>query len=69
MKKLLIVGGIVAVAVLIGYQAFGHSPGWGWGRGNHMQGYWGSGPHHGWQYGRNYQPLTEEERNPCGRGT
>ncbi len=60
MKKALATVGILALAALIAVPVMAQGPGWG--RGHHMQGYWGGGPGYGRNYGAGYGNLTDEQR-------
>ena len=59
MKRLLIVLGIVLLAGAIAIPVVAHDSGWG--RGRHMMGPWDD--QRGYEYGRGYDRLTEDQRN------
>ena len=63
MKREAVVIGIILLAGLIAYPVFAHGPGWGWGRGHHMMGYWGTGPGYCWQHGGDYANVTPEQQS------
>jgi zinc resistance-associated protein len=60
MKKILAIVGILALAAVVAVPVMAQGPGWG--RGRHMQGYWGGGPGYGWNYGTGNSNLTDEQR-------
>lgn len=63
MTRFLAIFGSLALVAAFAVPLFAHNPGWGWGTGHHMRGYWGGGPGCCGLYGRGYDNLTEEQRS------
>ena len=63
MTKFLAIFGSLALVAAFAVPLFAHNPGWGWGTGHHMRGYWGGGPGCCGLYGRGYDNLTVEQRS------
>jgi zinc resistance-associated protein len=64
MKKILAIVGILALAAVIAVPVMAQGPGYG--RGRHMQGYWGGDAGSCPWYGRGYENLTDEQREQMG---
>ncbi len=54
-RNTFILAGIALIVSVVAVTAFAHGPGWGWGRGGHMMGYWDGGPAYG--------NLTDDQRS------
>jgi zinc resistance-associated protein len=63
MRRLFTIAGSLALVAALAVPLFANNPGWGWGTGYHMMGYWGGGPDCCGLYGRGYGNLTEEQRS------
>ena len=61
MKRLTTILGVALLVAALTVPVFvwGH----GWGRGDHMMGYWGSNPDYYWQHERGYGNLSKEQRS------
>ena len=61
MKRLTTILGVALLVAALAIPVFvwGH----GWGRGDHMMGYWGSDPDYYWQDERGYGNLSKEQRS------
>jgi Spy/CpxP family protein refolding chaperone len=60
MKRLLIIVGSFVLIASLAMPLLAHGPGWN--SGDHMRGFWGSGPEYCYGYERGYRNLTQEQQ-------